>query len=159
MNWIKRLFQKSQPKEKIIWSGTISSDGPEQQGPVTVLACRTEFQKSEFEEGCSNAMIDFNTFIPMEKNLNYPVNPYARGYIETYKGLASQRADEVYSLISSNQDDKTMDKKLEDRYFLKHGTGKEIIIAWATGEKYRIQNVFMRNDSYVKNATNEQVVV
>jgi hypothetical protein len=155
MNWIKRLFQKSEPEGKIIWSGTISSDGPEQQGPITVLACRTDFQKSEFKEGCSNAVIDFNAFIPMEKNLNYPENAYARGYIETYKGLASQRTDEVYYFISSNQDDEVIGKKLEDRFFLKNGVGKAIIEAWAAGEKYRIQNIFMRNDSYVKKATNE----
>ena len=76
-------------KPKVIWSGTISSEGPEQQGPITVLACRTVFEKSEFEEGCTNATIDFNTGRPMEANLNYPVNAYARGYVETYRGLQS----------------------------------------------------------------------
>lgn len=90
MNWIQRLF-KPKPKGKTIWKGTISSDGPLYQGPVTVLALRTDFDKSEFEEGCNNALMDFNTGKPMEANLNYPISPYARGYIETYRGLSSPK--------------------------------------------------------------------
>lgn len=91
MNWIQKLFAKKDlPKNgKVIWSGTISSNGPEQQGPITVLSLRTDFDKSEFEEGCTNGAIDYHAGKEMEKNLNYPCSPYARGYIETYRGLTS----------------------------------------------------------------------
>ncbi len=85
---IALLNQKKQNQQTIFqWQGTISSQGPKQQGPIEVLALRTELDHTEYNEGCNDAKSDFNAGKPMNGNLNYPSNPYARAYIETYRSL------------------------------------------------------------------------
>lgn len=90
MKWIKELFRRK-PQMKTIFSGIVSSKNPElSKGFVTVLTLKTQHDHTEFDEGFKDGTADFNNGNEMCKNLNFPVHPYARGYMEAYGGL--QRA-------------------------------------------------------------------
>jgi len=89
MKRLTKLFAKKN-KQTIYWKGTISSDGSNIQGPVHVLSLRTEEDKNEFEEGWKDGKKAFDNKEALPQTLNYPFHPYARGFVEAYRGLQNR---------------------------------------------------------------------